>query len=180
MSAYRRCAGCTLSGSFTSSTPSQSHYRKTKERIQSRIWWLYDDPRSSRGQALKAYYRDPTLRRKVELKRRFDRLFTTETGYVPLDRFLARLRARRHELLAVLVRSDIPLHTNGPGQIARQPGLGLGQPDRFHQRPGDLGESHAASGRDAVNGLGDEAPGGLGEPRGKRPRKDLRAMSETG
>jgi hypothetical protein len=40
-------------------------------------------------------------------------LFTTRTGFVTLDRLLRRLHANKQELLAVLDRPDIPLHTNG-------------------------------------------------------------------
>src|SRR4249920_1831853 len=49
----------------------------------------------------------------VILRRRFDAIFSTETGFATLDRLLARLRANKDELLMVLKRPDIPLHTNG-------------------------------------------------------------------
>ncbi len=55
----------------------------------------------------------PSARRKADLARRFDALFTTRTGYVTLDRLLRRLHANKDELLAVLDRPEIPLHTNG-------------------------------------------------------------------
>ena len=47
------------------------------------------------------------------LRARFDRIFTRRTGYVVLDRLLARLHRRKAELLRVLERPEIPLHTNG-------------------------------------------------------------------
>jgi len=78
--------------------------RRDKERIQARIWWLYAD--------LKAYCRDPTPRARRTLRMRFDRLFKTRTGFATLDRLLARLHANRDELLMVLDRPDVPLHTN--------------------------------------------------------------------
>ena len=78
---------------------------KAKERIRARIWRLYKD--------LKAYRQAPTPRRARQLERRFDAIFSTETGFVTLDRLLARLRAQKDELLMVLKRPDIPLHTNG-------------------------------------------------------------------
>ena len=43
----------------------------------------------------------------------FDRIFKRRTGFVTLDRLLARLHARKGELLLVLDRPEIPLHTNG-------------------------------------------------------------------
>ncbi len=79
--------------------------RRAVMRIRARLWRLYTD--------LKAYRRRPAARRKAALTRRFDALFTTRTGFVPLDRLLRRLHANKGELLAVLERPDIPLHTNG-------------------------------------------------------------------
>ena len=47
------------------------------------------------------------------MRARFDRIFTRKTGFVTLDRLLARLYANKAELLMVLERPEIPLHTNG-------------------------------------------------------------------
>ena len=47
------------------------------------------------------------------LRARFDRLFSRRTGYVPLNRLLARLHPRKAKLLRVLERPEILLHTNG-------------------------------------------------------------------
>jgi hypothetical protein len=69
------------------------------------IWWFYAD--------LKAYRREPSRRRRAELRARFDRLFRRRTGFVVLDRLLERLHANKAELLQVLNRPEIPLHTNG-------------------------------------------------------------------
>jgi hypothetical protein len=69
------------------------------------IWWFYQD--------LKVYKRDPCRRRAAQMRARFDRLFTRKTGFVTLDRLMARLHARKDELLRVLDRPEIPLHTNG-------------------------------------------------------------------
>ena len=77
--------------------------RQAVARIRTRVWWFYAD--------LKAYCRDPTPR--AALERRFERLFTTRTGYATLDRLLARLLANKDELLVVLDRPEVPLHTNG-------------------------------------------------------------------
>lgn len=79
--------------------------RRAKERIRARLWWLYAD--------LKAYKEAPTRKRRRELERRFDRLFTTKTGFITLDKLLERLHANKAELLRVLEHPDIPLHTNG-------------------------------------------------------------------
>ena len=79
--------------------------RRAKQRIRHRIWWLYAD--------IKDYCHDPTPKRKHQLRRRFDSIFTTKTNFVTLDRLLKRLHQRRHEFLRVLERPDIPMHTNG-------------------------------------------------------------------
>lgn len=79
--------------------------RQDLQRIRRRVWWLYAD--------LKAYCHDPTPRRRTQLKQRFRRIFRTRTGFVSLDRLLARLLAHEADLLRVLERPDVPLHTNG-------------------------------------------------------------------
>ena len=79
---------------------------RAKELIRHRIWW-------GSMQTLKAYRQAPTSRRASELRRRFSRIFSTTTGFAALDRVLARLNARKKDLLAVLKRPEIPLHTNG-------------------------------------------------------------------
>jgi Transposase IS66 family len=81
------------------------HQRKAQQHLRALIWWFYRD--------LKAYRREPTRRRRTELRARFDRLFGRRTGFVTLDRLLARLHANKPELLRVLDRPEIPLHTNG-------------------------------------------------------------------
>ena len=82
-----------------------AHQRREKERIRSRIWWLYAD--------LKAYRENPSSKRRTQLRRRFEALFTTRTGFATLDRLLKRLYANKDELLVVLDRPEIPLNTNG-------------------------------------------------------------------
>lgn len=79
--------------------------RQAIARIRAGVWRLYAD--------LKAYCRDPTPRARTALKARFERLFTSRTGYATLDRLLARLYANKDELLVALERPEVPLHTNG-------------------------------------------------------------------
>ena len=47
------------------------------------------------------------------MRARFDRIFRRRTGFATLDRLLERLHANKAELLVVLDRPEIPLHTNG-------------------------------------------------------------------
>ena len=79
--------------------------RAAQARMRDLTWWYYAD--------LKAYRREPGRRRRSELRARFDRLFGRRTGFVVLDRLLERLHANKAELLRVLDRPEIPLHTNG-------------------------------------------------------------------
>jgi hypothetical protein len=79
--------------------------RQAQQHIRGLIWWYYAD--------LKAYRLDPTSRRRSEMRARFDRIFKRRTGFATLDRLLARLHANKAELLMVLDRPEIPLHTNG-------------------------------------------------------------------
>ena len=80
-------------------------HRVAQQRIRTLIWRFYDD--------LKAYRAKPAARRRAALRARFDRIFCRRTGFVTLDRLLKRLHANKPELLMVLDRPEIPLHTNG-------------------------------------------------------------------
>jgi hypothetical protein len=81
------------------------HQHRMQQYQRALIWWFYRD--------LKAYRREPSRRRRAELRARFDRIFGRRTGFVVLDRLLARLHANKPELLRVLDSPEIPLHTNG-------------------------------------------------------------------
>ena len=78
--------------------------RAAQAATRAAIWQLYAD--------LKAYRAAPNAERKATLTAEFDRIFTTKTGFVMLDRLLARQYANKPELLKVLERPEIPLHTN--------------------------------------------------------------------
>jgi Transposase IS66 family len=79
--------------------------RAAQQRVRDLIWRFYRD--------LKVYQANPSPQRRVALRARFDRIFKRRTGFVTLDRLLARLHANKPELLLVLDRPEIPLHTNG-------------------------------------------------------------------
>jgi hypothetical protein len=80
-------------------------HRIAQAAIRKQIWELYAD--------LKAWRRTPTPDGKAALQARFDAIFTQKTGFVTLDRLLARPHVNKSELLLVLERPEIPLHTNG-------------------------------------------------------------------
>ena len=79
--------------------------RAAQKQVRGLIWNLYA--------SLKAYRLSPGKRRAGVLCARFDRIFRRRTGFATLDRLLARLHANKAELLMVLDRPEIPLHTNG-------------------------------------------------------------------
>lgn len=69
------------------------------------VWWYFAD--------LKTYKADPDPHRRAALRQRFERVFGPTTGFADLDDTVARIRANKEELLRVLDRPEIPLHTNG-------------------------------------------------------------------
>ncbi len=80
-------------------------HRAAQQRVRGLIWRFYAD--------LKDYRLAPSAKRRLALRLRFDRIFRRRTDFVTLDRLLARLHANKDELLRVLQRPEIPLHTNG-------------------------------------------------------------------
>lgn len=85
--------------------PLNEQHRLDLARVRGQIWNFYAD--------LKAYKAKPAKKRKGELTKRFDAIFTQKTSYTSLNLLLARLRQNKSELLLVLDRPKIPLHTNG-------------------------------------------------------------------
>ena len=85
--------------------PINDAQRQAIALVRGQVWDFYAD--------LKAYKRQPDPDQVAPLQARFDALFTQSTDYYTLDDLLVRLRRRKNELLLVLKRPDIPLHTNG-------------------------------------------------------------------
>jgi hypothetical protein len=69
------------------------------------VWWFYTE--------LKLDKDEPTPARRAALRTRFERIFGRVAGFAELDAVVARLRANKAELLMVLDRPEIPLHSNG-------------------------------------------------------------------
>jgi len=74
------------------------------ELVRETIWCFY------RG--LKLWKQSPSPGAEASFRRQFNRIFGQRTGYKDLDGLLARLARRKGELLRVLERPEIPLHTN--------------------------------------------------------------------
>jgi hypothetical protein len=85
--------------------PLNSGHREDIAKIRGDIWDFYRD--------LKDYKDQPCPDQKATLKTRFDTLFTQRTRYELLNQLLKRIHKNRSELLLVLERPEIPLHTNG-------------------------------------------------------------------
>jgi hypothetical protein len=83
-------------------------HRAAQQRMRKLIWNFYADLKVYRANP-----RSPGKSRRLVLRARFDRIFCRRTGFVTLDRLLKRLHANKAELLMVLNRPEIPLHTNG-------------------------------------------------------------------
>jgi DNA-binding transcriptional MerR regulator len=84
--------------------PATPRQAEQVEIIRDLIWRFY--------KTLKAYRQKPDRRLALGLEARFDRIFAIRTGYGDLDKLLWRLSRRKAELLCVLERPEIPLHTN--------------------------------------------------------------------
>ncbi len=85
--------------------PVNDQQRQAIALVRDQVWTLYAE--------LKAYKVQPKLDQVAPLEQRFDATFSQSTGYETLDRLLQRLHGHKSELLLVLKRPEIPLHTNG-------------------------------------------------------------------
>ena len=85
--------------------PLQQH---AVDRVRGEIWALYAE--------LKAYGKEPDEAKST--------IFTQETGYASLDLAIRRLHGNREELLLILKRPEVPLHTNGSERDIREQVIG--------------------------------------------------------
>ena len=85
--------------------PLNDAHRADIALVRDQIWTFYAD--------LKVYKATPSDTQKDELNRRFDNIFTQHTSYATLNQALKRIHKNKSELLLVLDRPEIPLHTNG-------------------------------------------------------------------
>ncbi len=90
-------------------TPCLAYHARLLRRFRGRFWAFYAE--------LLAYREQPTPANRQRLSRRFDRLFATVTGYRALDDQIAKTRAKKPFLLAVLAHPELPLHNN-PAELA--------------------------------------------------------------
>jgi len=84
---------------------SNDQQRAEIARVRGQIWDFYAK--------LKAYKLAPSAEQKLELEKEFDLIFKQDIDYALLAAQLERLYKNKDELLLVLTRPDVPLHTNG-------------------------------------------------------------------
>ena len=84
--------------------PASPKQAQAVELVREAIWCFY------RG--LKLWKQSPSPGGERVFRQQFDQIFGQRTGYKDLDELLARLARRKDELLRVLERPEIPLHTN--------------------------------------------------------------------
>ena len=87
-------------------TPCGSDQGQALAEVLTTLWQLYAD--------LKAYRSAPTPSQAETLRVRFDALVGRTTCWPELNVALARMAAKKADLLRVLERPDLPLHTNTP------------------------------------------------------------------
>lgn len=85
--------------------PMNELQREAIAKVRDQIWSLYA--------GLKAYKAQPDTTQIAQFEDRFTAIFTQQTAFATLDQLLRRLHQHKNELLLVLHRPDIPLHTNG-------------------------------------------------------------------
>ena len=85
--------------------PLNEAHRQEIKLIRSQIWDFYAQ--------LKQYKDKPDKTQRKILRQRFDEIYTQKTSYATLNRTLKRIHNNKAELLVVLDRPEIPLHTNG-------------------------------------------------------------------
>jgi hypothetical protein len=85
-------------------TPVIPLHRELLDGFLKQFWEFYDQ--------LLTYRQAPGTEERFRLDAEFDRLFSTHTGYDALDERIAKTRAKKEPLLAVLKHPEIPLHNN--------------------------------------------------------------------
>jgi hypothetical protein len=89
---------------YQSLAPCVAQHREWLEAFRQRYWDFY--------KLLRAYQQAPTRERPAQLRKQFDELFSTVTGYDALDQRIAKTKADKTHLLMVLEHPEIPLHNN--------------------------------------------------------------------
>ena len=84
--------------------PFNDQQKEAVDWARNEIWSIYA--------ALKEYKKKPDEQEAARLRKQFQSLCATRTGYETLNRLLKRMANNEHELFRVLDRPEIPLHNN--------------------------------------------------------------------
>jgi hypothetical protein len=84
--------------------PEVGYHRQILDNFLTDFWVLYAD--------LRAYQADPKKAVAIELRQKFEALFSRETDYAALNKRLKMTKANQEKLLVVLDHPEIPLHNN--------------------------------------------------------------------
>jgi hypothetical protein len=92
-------------------SPLAARHKNRLEAFLDRYWDYY--------QSLQRYRDGPTEELAKRLRKEFDELFSTRTGYEDLDARIAKTALKKDELLTVLSVPEVPLHNNASELQAR-------------------------------------------------------------
>lgn len=93
-------------------SPVVGYHQQLLETFQTNFWDYY--------RQLLAYQQKPNLIDKERLRREFETLFDSQTGYQILDERIAKTKTKKDQLLLVLDYPELPLHNNSAELGARQ------------------------------------------------------------
>jgi hypothetical protein len=86
-------------------------FREKLEQFRDQYWDYYAE--------LFNYKKEPSPTEAKRLRLKFDRLFSTKTGYEQLDDRISKTKAKKDKLLLVLRYPELPLHNNAAELAAR-------------------------------------------------------------
>jgi hypothetical protein len=92
-------------------SPVVPDHQKYLTTFRGRYWSFYRE--------LCKYKKNPSCEFADSLSAEFDILFSTKTGYDELDKRIAKSKAKKKELLTVLIHPELPLHNNRSENGAR-------------------------------------------------------------
>jgi len=92
-------------------SPVVPRHRAFLDSFRERYWDYYE--------SLRQYRASPSAEQAASLRREFDELFATRSGYAALDARVAKTAAKQNELLTVLSDPSVPLHNNASELQAR-------------------------------------------------------------
>lgn len=91
--------------------PIVPQFREKLKQFRGQYWDYYAE--------LYKYKKEPNPLDAKRLRLKFDRLFSTKTGYAQLDDRISKTLAKKDELLLVLSHPELPLHNNAAELAAR-------------------------------------------------------------